>query len=87
MRPSFDFVSGSHSMQRVDPILVLIVPCGHFMQSQQHGVVGAFIVPGKHLDSQKDSGVERKEFHRKPEASTWSFGVVSMSQTPTGIFR
>ena len=53
VRFSFSFVSGSHSMQRVDPIPELIVPCGHVMPSQQHGVVGAFMVPGKHSNAQK----------------------------------
>ena len=68
------FVSGSRSMQRVDPISI------------QHGVVVAFMVPGKHSDAQKDSGAERKEFHRKLETSLCSFDVVSISQTPTENF-
>ena len=53
MRPLFGFVSVSHAMQLLDPSSVLIVPCGQSIQSQQHGVVIAFLVPGRHSEEQK----------------------------------
>ena len=40
----FDFVTGSHLAQQEDPIFMLIVPCGHLIQSQQHGAVISFWV-------------------------------------------
>ena len=54
---SFDFVSESHFVQLVDPFSVLTVPFGHFIQSQQHGVLNSLLVPGKHSEEQKDNGV------------------------------
>lgn len=39
----FDFVTGSHLAQEEDPIAMLIVPCGHLIQSQQHGAVISFL--------------------------------------------
>lgn len=55
----FDFVSGSHLAQQEDPIAMLIVPCGQLIQSQQHGAVISFWVPGEHFDERKDNGLLR----------------------------
>ena len=62
----FDCVIGSHLAQQEDPIAMLIVPCGHLIQSQQHGPVISFWIPGEHFDERKDSGLLRV-FHRKLE--------------------
>jgi len=89
VRSSFAFVSGSHSLQLLDPTSGLMVPCGHSMHSQQHGVVGDFTVPGKHSDAQKDTGADRlfsKEFQRKVDLFNRSFGEASLSQHPTTTF-
>ena len=82
---SFDFVSGSHFVQLVDPLFVLIVPCGHLIHSQQHGEVISLLVPGKHSDEQKDKGVE-KFFHSNLDIFIFSFGVASLFQAPIQIF-
>ena len=89
VRSSFAFVSGSHSLQLLDPTSVLMVPCGHLMHSQQHGVVGDFTVPGKHSDAQKDTGDDRllsKEVQRKVDLFYSSLGEASFSQNPTTTF-
>jgi len=86
VRSSFALVSGSHSLQVLDPTSVLIVPCGHLMHSQQHGVVKDFTVPGKHSDAQKDTGADwllSKEFQCKVDLFNRSFGEASLSQHPT----
>ena len=58
LRLSFDFVSGSHLVQLMDPTLVLTVPSGHLIHSQQHGEVISLLVPGKHSNEQEDNGVK-----------------------------
>lgn len=55
----FDFVIGSHLAQQEDTIAMLIVPYGHLIQSQQHGAVISFWVPGEHFVEQKDTGLLR----------------------------
>ena len=84
LRPSFDFVSGSHPVQLIDPTVVLTVPNGHLIQSQQHGSVFALLVPGKHSDEQKDNGV-KGVLHRSLDKSTSSLGVFFLFQEPTRI--
>ena len=85
LRPSFDFVSGSHLVQLMDPTLVLTVPIGHLIHSQQHGEAISLLVPGKHSDEQEDNGV-KGVLHRSLDKSTLSLGVFSLSQAPTRIF-
>ena len=89
VRSLFGFVSASHSLQLFDPISLLIVPCGHVIQSQQHGVLGAFIVPGRHSDAQKATGPDKlftKGLQRKLVVFILSLGLASLSQTPTRTF-
>lgn len=85
VRSSFGFASDSHFVQLSDPFLALIVPCGHLMQSQQHGKVISFLVPGKHSDEQKDTGFENL-FHRKSDVFSLSLGIAFLSQVPTCTF-
>ena len=79
LRLSFDFVSGSHLVQLMDPTLVLTV------HSQQHGEVISLLVPGKHSDEQEDNGV-KGVLHRSLDKSTLSLGALCLSQAPTRIF-
>ena len=85
LRPSFDFVSRSHLKQLIDPTLVLTVPSGHLIQSQQHGSVFSLLVPGKHSDEQEDNGV-KGVLHRRLDKSIFSLGVFFLFQEPTRIF-
>ena len=73
LRPSFDFVSGSHLVQLIDPTLVLTVPNGHLVHSQQHGEVISLLVPGEHSDEQEGNGV-KGVLHRSLDKSTLSLG-------------
>ena len=72
-------------MQLIDPTLVLTVPNGHLIQSQQHGSVFSLLVPGKHSDEQEDNGV-KGVLHRSLDKSTLSLGVFFLFQEPTRIF-
>ena len=81
----FGLVSGSHAVQLVDPISALMVPWGHLTQSQQHGEVVSFSVPGTHSVEQKDTGVDRV-FQRKCDVLILSLGVLSLFQVPIVTF-
>ena len=56
VRSSFDLCLCEHSVQLKDPWPVLMLFWGHLMHSQQHGVVGDFLVPGGHSSTQTDLG-------------------------------
>ena len=47
---SYTKIRGYIKFMYVCMYLVLTVPFGHFMQSQQHGVLNSLLVPGKHSD-------------------------------------
>ena len=85
LRLSFDFVPGSHLVQLMDPTLVLTVPIGHLIHSQQHGEVISLLLPGKHSDEQEDNGV-MGVLHRSLDKSTLSLGAFCLSQAPTRVF-
>ena len=85
LRLSFDFFSGSHLVQLMDPALVLTVPSGHLIHSQHHGEVISLLVPGKHSNEQEDNGV-KGVLHRSLDKSTLSLGVFFWFQAPTRIF-